>query len=70
MVLLEAMSFGVPSISFDCSSGPADIILQNKTGLLAEKENTNDLADAISSLVEDEEKRKSTVAAEDYWTFC
>ena len=57
MVLLEAMTFGLPCISFDCPSGPADIIIQNKTGLLAENENIAQLADAINTLIDDEKKR-------------
>lgn len=32
--LLEALSFGLPCISFDCISGPADLIEENKNGFL------------------------------------
>jgi glycosyltransferase involved in cell wall biosynthesis len=58
MVLLEALSNGLPCISFDCDTGPRHIITNNQDGLLVEKENTEKLAAAISSLINDEEKRK------------
>lgn len=58
MVLLEAMSYGLPCISFNCSSGPADIITDNIDGLLVEKENIQNLSTAISLLISDEERRK------------
>lgn len=58
MVLLEAMSFGVPCISFDCPSGPADIITNQMDGLLVEKENPAKLSEAISSLIVNKAERK------------
>lgn len=58
MVLLEAMSFGLPCISFDCPSGPSAIINSDDNGILVEKENAEKLALAISSLIIDDEKRK------------
>jgi glycosyltransferase involved in cell wall biosynthesis len=59
MVLAEAMSNGVPCISFDCDTGPRHIITNNEDGLLIEKENPKKLAAAISLLIENEGVRKN-----------
>ena len=58
MTLLEAQSVGLPCISFDCETGPRHIITHNQNGLLAEKENPAKLADAISLLINEEDKRQ------------
>jgi amylovoran biosynthesis glycosyltransferase AmsD len=63
MVLLEALSNGLPCIAFDCDTGPRHIITNNEDGLLVEKENSEKLAAAISSLINDEEKRKKMGSA-------
>jgi glycosyltransferase involved in cell wall biosynthesis len=58
LVLLEAMSNGVPCIAFDCETGPRHIIQDDKTGLLIEKENVSEMAKAISALIKDDARRK------------
>jgi glycosyltransferase involved in cell wall biosynthesis len=63
MVLLEAMSHGVPCIAFDCETGPRHIITHNVDGYLVEKENPAKLAEAIEILIENEQKRKKFGAA-------
>lgn len=47
MVLIEAQSFGLPIISFDCPYGPREIIEHNKTGLLVQDQNIKELSEAI-----------------------
>ncbi|MBK8310803.1 MAG: glycosyltransferase family 4 protein [Chitinophagaceae bacterium] len=54
MVLLEAQSVGLPCIAFDCETGPRHIISTNVDGILVEKENTDKLAEALSSLITNE----------------
>lgn len=58
MVLIEAMSCGVPCVSFDCPSGPADIITHGEDGFLVEKENGEQLAEMIMLLIQNENLRK------------
>lgn len=60
MVLLEAMSFGVPCISFDCPSGPRDIISDRKNGFLIAGYDKESFANHICKYIEmsDAERRK------------
>ncbi len=44
MVILEAQSFGLPVISFDCDCGPRDLINDNINGWLIENGDTEGLA--------------------------
>ena len=57
MVIAEAMSCGVPCVSFDCPHGPRTIIANGEDGLLVEYLNTKALADGICKLIEDENLR-------------
>ncbi|MBD3590356.1 glycosyltransferase family 4 protein [Bacteroides sp. GM023] len=57
MVITEAMSCGVPPVSFDCPCGPKDIIDDGKDGLLVENGNIEKLAEKISWLIENENIR-------------
>ncbi|WP_303208131.1 glycosyltransferase family 4 protein [Bacteroides oleiciplenus] len=58
LVLIEAMSCGLPCISFDCPSGPSEIIRNGENGILVENGNVNKLSEAICYLIEEEEVRK------------
>ena len=58
MVLVEAMSCGVPAVSFDCKCGPAEIISQHDGGLVVKNGDIEGLAESIVKLMTDEELRK------------
>ena len=58
MVLLEAMSCGLPCVSFDCPYGPRNVITDGVDGILVEYLNSQALADNICKLIENEELRK------------
>lgn len=58
LVLAEAMSTGVPAVSFACPCGPSDIITNGENGILVEKDNFVNLADAICRLIDNAKERK------------
>lgn len=58
LVLTEAMACGLPCISFDCPSGPAEIIKDGEDGFLVETGNVRELAQKIILLIENEDLRK------------
>ena len=57
MVLIEAMSFGIPCIAFDCNYGPSDIITNGEDGILVEVGKVDLLAEQLILLIKDEELR-------------
>jgi glycosyltransferase involved in cell wall biosynthesis len=58
LVLVEAMTCGVPCVSLDCPNGPREIITDGETGLLAKDGDINDLASKIEWLVIHESERE------------
>lgn len=58
LVLMEAMSCGLPPVSFTCPCGPRDIIHDGEDGILCENGNIKQLAAGICRLIEDENLRK------------
>lgn len=57
MVLIEAMSCGLPVVSFDCPCGPSEIILEGEDGLIVENGNVDELAEKILYMIENEDDR-------------
>jgi glycosyltransferase involved in cell wall biosynthesis len=58
LILLEAMSKGMAVVSFDCPTGPADIIDDHRNGLLVPEKDVSALAVAMGELASDAELRR------------
>lgn len=58
LVIAEAMSAGLPVVSFACPCGPTDIITDNEDGMLVQNGNIEKMAQSICWLIENDEKRK------------
>lgn len=58
LVLVEAMSCGIPCVSFRCDFGPDEIITDGEDGLLIENGDIQSLADSILWMAIHEKERK------------
>ena len=58
MVLLEAISFGLPLVSFNCVTGPNEVIVNDDCGILVEDGNTEKLGEAIQRMISSHEERE------------
>ncbi|EOX1264685.1 glycosyltransferase family 4 protein [Campylobacter upsaliensis] len=59
MVLIESASYALPSVAFDITSGPSDIIENEKSGFLIEDGNLQEFAKKLQLLMCDENLRKT-----------
>lgn len=57
LVLLEAGSFGIPSVVFDSARGALEIIKHNDNGLIIKKRDIKKMANSINKLIESKKNR-------------
>lgn len=57
MVILEAMSKGLPVVSFDCPTGPVEIVLTDHNGVLVPDGDIPALSKALLNVIEDDAYR-------------
>jgi glycosyltransferase involved in cell wall biosynthesis len=58
MALLEAMSQGCACVSFDCPSGPSEILENGQSGLLVKDQDEEAMLKAIELLIQDKNLRE------------
>jgi glycosyltransferase involved in cell wall biosynthesis len=63
LTLLEAMSVGMAVVSFNCPTGPADVIDDHSNGLLITPRTIANLAAGLHEMIEDEDLRRRCAAA-------
>ncbi len=62
MVLLEAMSKGLPVVSFDAPTGPGEVVRDRENGLLVDRQDVAALAAALNEMIADEDLRRRCAA--------
>lgn len=73
MVILEAMSFGIPVVSFDCDCGPSDLIVNNETGILVDHLNVHELGEALFKVMNSSQEsynnfsKKTFIKSKDFY---
>lgn len=63
LVILEAFAAGVPVVSFDCPTGPGELIANGRDGLLVPDADVRALTAALRILIEDAPRRRRMGAA-------
>lgn len=57
LVLLEAKQYGLPIVSFNCPTGPSELVLDGENGYLVENYNVEKMSQLINQLIENDELR-------------
>ena len=63
MVLLEAMSVGLPVVAYDCPTGPRDVVADGVDGYIVPDGHTETLGAVLDGLMGDEDRRRALGAA-------
>lgn len=58
MVIIEAMGCGLPIISYNCPTGPSDLIVDDKNGYIINERNQNEFIKKLKLLMGDVEVRE------------
>lgn len=58
MVLLESLSVGLPTVAYDCPTGPRNILISGEDGILVSNLNKSLFAESLKQLMGDEGLRK------------